>query len=196
MKLLIKVLACSVLLVVHLSSIAEPLSKFDTKNHPKSNGLWLTVKYPSSWRSDDGERPHIIRKFDHVDGKYYEGMMLQVNPMPQGSMQEVNSLTTKDMAEVYSSFSNNVKVNGITKFVHEGQPAFIGDINYSIQRVNQEIFLAQRLMVVFYKSNMIMLWCGTGAKPEFKDGALQKQQVNSSSVCQQFFNSLVLMDRY
>lgn len=150
MKIVSKIAFICVLLSLPFSSIAEPLAKFDTKNHPKSNGLWLTVKYPSSWRSAEGERPHIVQKFDRVDGNFYEAMMLQINPMPQASMSEVDSLTIKDIKDIYGSFSNNIKVSGITKFVHEGQTAFIGDIYYTTQRVNQEFTFSQRVMTVFY----------------------------------------------
>ena len=196
MKLFLGIISIAVMLALPLYSIAEPLAKFDTKNHPKSNGLWLAVKYPSSWRAAEGERPHIIQKFDRVDGDFYQSLMLQVNPLPAGAMQEVQSLTTKDMTEFCQSFADNSRAYGVKKFIHEGQAAFIGNVDYSMDRVNQTFTFSQRLMVVFYKSNMIMLYCGTGSKPSYKAEMLIRQQSLSGSVCLQYFNSLVLMDRY
>jgi len=43
-------------------------SKFSSKNSEKAKGLNLQFKYPNTWRSLDGERPHVVRKFAQPGG--------------------------------------------------------------------------------------------------------------------------------
>ena len=55
---------------------------FRTKNHPKAKDVDFQIRYPISWRPEEGERPNIIQKFTSENGRGLEGFNLMVKNIP------------------------------------------------------------------------------------------------------------------
>ena len=55
---------------------------FRTKNHPKAKNVDFQIRYPISWRPEEGERPNIIQKFTSENGRGLEGFNLMVMDFP------------------------------------------------------------------------------------------------------------------
>ena len=174
----------------------EGYTKFDTKGLSKAKGLWLTVKYPSNWLAKDGERPNIVQKFVHNDGPITELLMVQIKDVPKEAAKELPLLTENDWVEVLSDIGAGAKVSGVKKIRHEGQPGFIGNVKLVEERAGLSLYQNQRVLSIFYKNSIIFLWCGTSSTTAYSALVNTVQERNSQGVCHQFFNSLVLMDRY
>lgn len=43
--------------------LAGTKSTYSIKGHEKAHGIDLSIKYPASWKKDEGVRPHIVQKF-------------------------------------------------------------------------------------------------------------------------------------
>jgi hypothetical protein len=61
-----------------LASAKEDLADFkakrvfiyDTKGHPKAKGIRLTIPYPRSWFTEEGQHPNIVQKIKTTVGIY------------------------------------------------------------------------------------------------------------------------------
>lgn len=172
-------------------------SKFDTKNHPKAKGVWATVRYPSEWQPKEGERPNIVQKFSGD----YKGLfvMLAIQIMDAGAPVEKECRETsaidfgKDLSD-----GEKQKVTAIKKGSHEGQPAFFYDLESKQERAGAAMTTRSRVMSVCYKNTFVSTWCSPMKLDMQKQSILTTQQHLSdvNSLCFQFFNSLVLMDKY
>lgn len=172
-------------------------SKFDTKNHPKAKGVWATVRYPTEWQPKEGERPNIVQKFSGD----YKGLfvMLAIQIMDAGAPVEKECRETsaiefgKDLSD-----DANQKVTAIKKGSHEGKPAYFYDIESKIERAGMATTTRSRVMSVCYKNTLVSTWCSPMKIDMQKQSMFTTQQHLSdvNPLCFQFFNSLVLMDKY
>ena len=172
-------------------------SKFDTKNHPKAKGVWATVRYPTEWQPKEGERPNMVQKFSGD----YKGLfvMLAIQIMDAGAPVEKECRETsaiefgKDLSD-----DANQKVTAIKKASHEGKPAYFYDIESKIERAGMATTTRSRVMSVCYKNTLVSTWCSPMKIDMQKQSMFTTQQHLSdvNPLCFQFFNSLVLMDKY
>jgi hypothetical protein len=70
---------------------------FDGSGHPKSNGIRFRITCPSSWKTAEGTRPHIVQKFTSPDA--HETFIIQVLPMPSDIP---TTPTPEDLDSIYS----------------------------------------------------------------------------------------------
>ena len=186
------------LCVFSLFSNAQVLnSKFDTKNHPKAKGVWATVRYPTEWQPKEGERPNMVQKFSGD----YKGLfvMLAIQIMDAGAPVEKECRETsaiefgKDLSD-----DANQKVTQIKKGSHEGKPTYFYDLESKQERAGMATTTRSRVMSVCYKNTLISTWCSPMKIDMQKQSMFTTQQHLSdvNPLCFQFFNSLVLMDKY
>jgi len=57
--------------------LSDHQSEFNLKQHMKGHGLDIALRYPASWRAEEGLRPHIVQKFvgDSVAGPFVSCMV-------------------------------------------------------------------------------------------------------------------------
>jgi hypothetical protein len=178
------------------SVFALELLRYNTANNSKAKGLNLTVKYPTGWIAKDGERPNIVQKFVKSTSGITELLMLQVNNIPPEALSEIHSLTENDFRDIYASMGENTSVQSVRRTKIENQIAYIGDLTYTVERAGMKIYQSVEGMTLIYKDKMIILTCGVGGVPQQKQYIDTKQLSNRTSLCQSYFNSLVILDQY
>jgi hypothetical protein len=173
-------------------------SKFDSKNHPKAKGVWATVRYPTGWEVKEGERPNIVQKFSGDYNDMFVVLSLQILDAGAPVEKECSAMTTSEFADAFSDKASNQIVTNVKKTKHEEKPAFLYDVRGTFERAGMSIVNSNRVMTVCYKQNLISAWCSPSkidrANQIISSG--QSQLAASSPLCFQFFNSLVLMDKY
>lgn len=173
-------------------------SKFDTKNHPKAKGVWATVRYPTGWQAKEGERPNIVQKFSGDYNDMFVVLSLQILDAGAPVEKECTGMSVAEFAEAFSDKASNQIVSNVKKTKHEEKPAFLYDMRGTYERAGMSITTSNRVMTVCYKRNLISAWCS----PSTFDRTSQTitsgshQLIAANSLCFQFFNSLVLMDKY
>ena len=187
------------LCVFSLFSNAQVLnSKFDTKNHPKAKGVWATVRYPTGWEVKEGERPNIVQKFSGDYNDMFIVLALQILDAGAPVEKECSDMSNAEFADAFSDKANNQIVTNVKKTRHEEKPAFIYDMRGTYERAGMSVVTSHRVMTVCHKRNLLSAWCS----PSKIDRTNQiissgQSQLNAANpLCFQFFNSLVLMDRY
>lgn len=176
----------------------EFTQKFDTRGHAKSQGLWLTVRYPQGWQSAEGERPHIVQRFLYNAERESATYLLQIRDMGPGGTEACRDATSDEMAEAFASAGAGIVVTGMQKTTHENQPAFTYVMKQKTTRAGVDIEMASRVMAVCHRDKMIVLWCTHGQVDRVRQAFVSSDQdlVRYRPMCMQYFNSLVLMDKY
>ena len=173
-------------------------SKFDSKNHPKAKGVWATVRYPTGWEVKEGERPNIVQKFSGDYNDMFVVLALQILDAGAPVEKECSDMSISEFAEAFSDKASNQIVTNVKKTRHEEKPAFLYDMRGTYERAGMSLVTSHRVMTVCYKKTMISSWCS----PTKIDKVNQIITSNSQQLkvaqplCFQFFNSLVLMDKY
>lgn len=131
------------------------ISKYSSKGEGKSQGLKINLSYPSSWEANDGERPHIVKKFQQSDG--YVLALLFINKtdaiITESEILEV--MTTEGLKSVipvsgkYISSNSNLKIEGLKA----------GSVEYTDEnkRVDITIYTHNLAYLFFYKQYLVMV---------------------------------------
>ena len=170
-------------------------NKFDTKNHNKSKGVWLTVKYPTGWVANEGERPNIVQMFSGKnDGKDYQ-LLLQIRDMGSDIEDECSKTNETQWNETFSNAATNTFATNSKKIKVEGKTAFLSDMSISTQRLEYKFSFASKQMAVCHKKNLIILSCSNSLIGE-KMLEAKSNIEKVSGFCSQFFNTFVLAEKY
>jgi hypothetical protein len=190
---LIKLLILTTFFFATYFSFGQSYSRIDLTGNPKAKGLSIAIKYPTGWEVKDGERPNIVKKFVHNYPDYIAMLMVQVKDIPKESIPEVKNFNLNDWKDILSEVG---KVSNLKTLSLEGQKVFLGDVTHKMERLTASISQKQRVLGFIYKDKWVWLWCGAVAQSSMPESYLEKRFQDNSEVCFQFFNSLVLLDRY
>lgn len=173
-------------------------AKFDTKNHPKAKGVWLTVRYPTGWEAREGERPNIVQKFSGDYNDMYVILSLQILDAGGAVEKECSGMSTSEFADAFSDRANNQFVTNVVKTKHEEKPAFIYEMQSTLQRAGMTFTTTNKVMTLCHRNTLISAWCSPSKFDKATNSIVSSQQqlASISSICFQYFNSLVLMDKY
>lgn len=178
---------------------AQTLSaKFDTKNHPKAKGVWVTVRYPADWKSKEGERSNMVQKFTGNYKGMFVVLSLQILNVGAPVEKECSEMSAVEFGDALSDEPNGVRLMNTKKAKHEGKPSFFYDAQATIERAGKSLTTSNAVMTVCYKKTLISAWCSPSVI-DLKRGTITSTKKNLNMVeplCFQYFNSLVLMDEY
>ncbi len=134
---------------------SNKVAKYSTKGEEKCKGLDLNIKYPSSWKSLEGERPHAVRKF--VQSRNFVLAMILINTQKSNFTQtEIDNSLSKSglisqlpLNSTYISSNSNLKIDGLKA----------GSIEYnnSTQKEDRKYYSKLFTYVFFYKKYFINL---------------------------------------
>jgi hypothetical protein len=161
--------------------------KYNTNDHPKANGLSLTIEYPSTWRREEGNRTHIVQKFVLDMPSYSVMSFIQVQPTPiDGNIDQIAA------EEFFGSFEELGSVSNIRSTKIENEPAYMADVFVMQERAGMKVSSRQRYMVLLYKRRMIFLQCGVFGLPSDMLAEFNRHVPD----CNLFFNSFVLNSKW
>jgi hypothetical protein len=173
-------------------------SKFDTKNHPKAKGVWATVRYPTGWQKEEGERPNIVQKFSGDYNDMFVVLSLQIVNAGAPVEKECSDMRVAEFAEAFSDKPSNQFAVNVKKSKHEEKPVFLYEMQSKLERAGLSIQATHKVMTVCYKNTLISAWCSP-SKIDYvtKSMTSSQRELNAASpLCLQYFNSLVLIDAY
>jgi hypothetical protein len=110
--------------------------RYNSKDNPKAKGVNFSVKIPKSWKSQEANRPNIVRKFSSnngymVEDKFMENIMLLVQDLPV----EINSLTQQDINDVCNDIPENAILRDCKKTNLENLPVVIQRMKMNLSRL-------------------------------------------------------------
>ncbi|MDR2460485.1 MAG: hypothetical protein LBE38_06860 [Deltaproteobacteria bacterium] len=201
------VLMLFLLFVVSLFQInslnAEDWTTFSTKNHAKSNGLNITVRYPSNYTAKEGKRPHVVQLFSAPMGpihNYGNNLILLVFPLDHNGYQLLMSpsFTVDNFMEIVFQEFNVIQVIYKKDINHENQKGFMFAVLVTLERAGDTKIGIIESLYVIYNNSLIQAQCGsiTDDLSELGIENLKSYHQNNSYIYKEFFNSLTLLDQY
>lgn len=171
--------------------VSGQINKFSSLGAGKAQGLKIHCKYPKSWESIAGERPHIIRKFIQSDGSGTVMSMIMVNKQEQELTQEeiAEFMTTEGLKSIignatYIASNCNLKIEGLKA----------GSIEYARSDVRgDQTFYSYNLDYLFpYKQYLISLQFMVIDKVGETKESLYNRYKKAKPLFAMMFNSIVI----
>lgn len=171
------------------------ISTFSSNGEGKSKGLKIHFKYPRSWFSVEGDRPHIVRKFVQSDNFAIAIILIQ-KAEKEFSQAEINEImTTKGIKSTmpkgatFISCNPNLKIDNLKA----------GSIEYTIitERVDKKMYQHVLQYSVLYKDYILQLSCavsdinGYSSTPEDK-ATVDKRYKTIYPLFWEMFNNIVI----
>lgn len=194
-----KLIQAIILLFVCMSANGQGLSsKYDSKNHPKAKGVWVSIRYPAGWQAKEGERPHIVQKFVGDYKGMFTMLALQIVDTGGPVEKECRETNAKDFGKDMVESESSLKLLDIKKIKHEEKPGYIYDLQTFVERAGISATTTHRAMSICYKNVLVSAWCSPLIINKANQTVSSNQQDldRVKDLCFQFFNSLVLMDKY
>lgn len=173
---------------------AKQRQRFDTQGHPKSLGLNLTLDVPVSWVGAEGERPHIVQKWQSMAGFGQQMITLDIRNTgakvtPQEIKAQVDGEGIKSLTPPDSTF-----INGGAQTV-ETLPGYWLDFSGEFERAGVKIYQVARLNAFFIGEQAFLVSCATTVGLADKAQA-DKDFVKLQALCPLVVNSIVVKDRW
>lgn len=172
--------------------------KYNSKDNPKAKGVDFTVKAPKSWKSEEANRPNIVRKFGSnngyiVEDKFMENIMLMVFDLPI----EVNSLTPQDITDVCNDIPENSILRECKKTELENLPVVIQRIKMNLSRLENSITIEVIQYNIYFKNKLVMIQGQVGTmNDKISEKTLLERFEKFKPVFSYVANSLVINDLY
>ncbi|MBN8716752.1 MAG: hypothetical protein J0H95_07225 [Xanthomonadales bacterium] len=179
--------------LLHAQDVATWPS-FKTDGHGKSNGINLTIKYPSDWTRKEGERPHIVQKFLSPDHQAYVMVVIQDLGIPAGTPITQEELeATLDPSQLKDMVPSGMQFIGAQKTKIETLPAGILEYQTTQQRAGLSIDQQVWALIFIYKTSMVQIQCGVGGQSGINTTELMGRY---KPLCIQIANTIVLPDKW
>jgi len=169
--------------------------RFGTDGTGKAQGIKLKLQLPQSWRAQEGERPHIVKKWTNEGGTGLSIVMLDIRDT-QGqtpSSKEIEQFVKS--GEARQTFTDLGKVYDVGTFTVERRTGYWGELSMVQQRAGFRMYQRGLLYQLFFRGKAIDVMCMAGAterEPQKADAAASLIK----PLCQQVLNSLVLEQAY
>lgn len=171
---------------------------YSTLGHPKSQGLNISVKYPSAWVAKEGKRPHIVQKFTGSStGSIVPGCMIIIQELPSIGKIFLDGQTAEEI------FSEGVKdyippgavcIDGGTTKIDAEPGAWV---KYYFEQENSGVKIGMYSLqyMFFYKGSIFALQCSIGGSASEK--LILKDTFSSYlPVFQDIGNSIYIPDKW
>jgi len=169
--------------------------RYQTDGVGKSQGIKLNLQLPRSWAAEDGERPHIVKKWVSENGTGLETILLGIrdwqgyNPTKKESEEFVRSGEVKETVPEGSTYvaSGN--------FTLEMRTGYWVQMAMPIERAEMKIYLDVLMYQFFFRGKAVGIVCQAGG-PEREKPKVNDAFKRIRPLCQQVLNSLVLTQAY
>jgi len=176
------------------SFLSGKTSVYRSYGNGKSQSIDFSLKYPSDWKKQEGERPHIAQKFLKTNGQTSISYLVLINRIdgPKLSQEEISN----ELNNVETSVPNGgIFISNKKNFKIDGKNATL--LTYKMNRktsVDNEVTMFVSVYSIIYRNYLIQIQCSVGGTTGSQDFA---QIFESYSV---FFslvaNSFVLQSKW
>ena len=174
------------------------IQTYNSKDNPKAKGVDFSVKVPKSWKSQEANRPNIVRKFTSnngyiVEDTFMENIMLGVYDLPI----EVKKLTSQDVTDVCNDIPENSVLRECKTTTLENLPVVVQRLKLNMKRLENSMNMEVVQYNVFYKNKMIIIQGQVGTMNEkISEKTLLERFEKFKPVFNYVANSLMISNLY
>jgi hypothetical protein len=169
--------------------------RYQTDGTGKSQGIKLSLQLPRSWAIEEGERPHIVKKWVSENGTGLEIILLDIrdgqgyNPTKEEIDEFVRSGEVKEVVPEGSTYvaSGN--------FTLEKQTGYWVQMAMLKERAGMKGYIDALMYQFFFRGKAIGLMCQASG-PVSEKSKVNETFKQIQPLCQQVLNSLVLSQMY
>jgi len=143
--------------------IADKFTKrYSCDGSGKAKGVQFHLDYPSSWSSEPGNRPNIVRVFASENGKGKETILVLIKTIPVDVIQEMKAIgfpekiTKNELKSFMPAASTYCGSNPVTI---EGVPGCWFEFLVSSSRMGVEISTRTRIYLLIHDNKWIQIQC-------------------------------------
>jgi len=171
------------------------INEYFTKESEKSDGINIKIKYPKSWKADNGDRPHVIQKFTSDNGHGLEGALIMIIKTKENlSKSDIDILLSKEGME-YQLPEKSKILDVNTGLTIDNYPAASITFYHEQSRMNLKIGMIIETYFIYYKDYQISVMFNTGSTVDNYDDSLKRFEIYKKL----FFriaNNLVILSQY
>jgi len=171
---------------------------FRTKNHPKAKDVDFQIRYPISWRPEEGDKPNTIQTFTSENGRGLEGFLLIVKDIP---IPLDYTLTEQDLDDFFVESNLKGMIPEGEKFI-SAKPIVLDNhkgamiiSEYIGQRVDITITMRNLIFLTIYDRKMIWIHCSVSALPG-EESELQERFNRFEPLFKMIANSFIIQEQY
>lgn len=174
------------------------IQTYNSKDNPKAKGVDFSVKVPKSWKSQEANRPNIVRKFTSnngyiVEDTFMENIMILVYDLPI----EVKKLTSQDVTDVCNDIPENSVLRECKATTLENLPVVVQRLKLNMKRLENSMNMEVVQYNVFYKNKMIIIQGQVGTMNEkISEKTLLERFEKFKPVFNYVANSLMISNLY
>lgn len=174
------------------------IQTYNSKDNPKAKGVDFSVKVPKSWKSQEANRPNIVRKFTSNNGyiiedTFIENIMILVYDLPI----EVKKLTSQDVTDVCNDIPENSVLRECKATTLENLPVVVQRLKLNMKRLENSMNMEVVQYNVFYKNKMIIIQGQVGTMNEkISEKTLLERFEKFKPVFNYVANSLMISNLY
>ncbi len=174
------------------------LQTYNSKDNPKAKGVGFSVKVPKSWKSQEANRPNIVRKFTSnngyiVEDTFMENIMLGVYDLPI----EVKKLTSQDVTDICNDIPENSVLRECKTTTLENLPVVVQRLKLNIKRLENSMNIEIIQYNIYFKNKVIMIQGQVGAMNEkISEKTLLERFEKFKPVFNYVANSLMINNLY
>ena len=174
------------------------IQTYNSKDNPKAKGVDFSVKVPKSWKSQEANRPNIVRKFTSNNGyiiedTFIENIMILVYDLPI----EVKKLTSQDVTDVCNDIPENSVLRECKATTLENLPVVVQRLKLNMKRLENSMNIEIIQYNIYFKNKVIMIQGQVGAMNEkISEKTLLERFEKFKPVFNYVANSLMINNLY
>ena len=167
---------------------------FRTKNHPKAKDVDFQIRYPISWRPEEGERPNIIQKFTSENGRGLEGFNLMVMdfPIPLTEQDLDDLFVESELKGIVPEGGKFISAKPIVLDKHKGAMIVY---DYTAQQLDITITTRNLWFIAIYERKMIQIFCSISALAG-EESELRERFNRFEPLFKMIANSFIIQEQY
>ena len=171
---------------------------FSSKEQPKAKGVDFQIRYPTSWRPEEGERPNVIQKFTSENGRGLEMFLIMIKDI---SLPPGYKLTQEELNEFFSEGTLREMVPDGGRFI-SAKPILLDNhkgamvlFDQTAQRLDMTLKMRSLHFITVCDSKMIFIQCMV-SNPPGKEMELKERFNLFEPLFKQIANSFVIQGQY
>lgn len=148
---------------------ARQTVQFSSRGHEKARGLNVTLRYPRSWRAEEGDRPHVLQNFLATNGSGSNCNILIRDGGGATAAELRQAIRPENAPNVVPRSMTLVAAQATTL---DNQQAVEIQVRQSVNRGGVAVEARMVMFMAVYRDSLVNLTCGTGA-PTAQDAELR-----------------------
>lgn len=169
--------------------------EYYTSESTKSQGLNIKIKYPKSWKAEDGDRPHVVQKFTHFRGSEFGTALILITKLDESlSKNDITYLLSEEGLR-YQIPKNSKVLSTNNNLTIDNIPAGKIAIYHEQQQMQFKLGMISDIYFMYYLDYQITFMCSVGSTIE-NYNITNNRYLNNKDLFRRMTNNLVILSQY